>query len=273
MFSWFRRKPHRLYGALYVIAIPVFACLYSRRASDFYEPNLVAEAGVSHLQKQIEEELGKPIGLFYKFTQKDSFPGVEKFEVSGLACNSRGLTFATPLQSAPIPKSFSNSSFRPIWTLDLPALEGNGGYKRRVSLYIEKLPSFVVYALSERHDVHPGEHYAWGDVRMATFEPDEKSVAPTQELFPGLLVGYLDIRPDLYHDIEEYTSACHGLPSEVKGGFWRFLYFSAVTITTLGLGDIIPVTTSARFLVAVEAVLGIVLAGFFVSTALQGKRG
>jgi hypothetical protein len=43
------------------------------------------------------------------------------------------------------------------------------------------------------------------------------------------------------------------------------MYFSAVVITTLGLGDIIPMTTLARTLVAVETVTGIVLAGFFLN--------
>jgi voltage-gated potassium channel Kch len=39
-------------------------------------------------------------------------------------------------------------------------------------------------------------------------------------------------------------------------------YFSATTITTVGFGDIIPVTPLARALVGIEAVLGLVLAGF-----------
>ena len=50
----------------------------------------------------------------------------------------------------------------------------------------------------------------------------------------------------------------------------RMLYLSMVTITTLGYGDIIPLTTLTRILVGVEAVLGILILGAF-ATVLFGK--
>jgi hypothetical protein len=43
------------------------------------------------------------------------------------------------------------------------------------------------------------------------------------------------------------------------------VYFSAIVITTVGFGDIIPITNTARLLVALEAVLGIVLVGLFLN--------
>ena len=55
--------------------------------------------------------------------------------------------------------------------------------------------------------------------------------------------------------------------------FLRMLYFSAVTITTLGFGDIAPISTKARMLVMLESVLGIILIGlFFNSLALARWR-
>jgi hypothetical protein len=44
------------------------------------------------------------------------------------------------------------------------------------------------------------------------------------------------------------------------------LYLSSVTITTLGYGDIVPVTCSARMLIASEAILGVILAGLFLNS-------
>ena len=44
--------------------------------------------------------------------------------------------------------------------------------------------------------------------------------------------------------------------SETGRGTWHFLYFSFVTITTLGYGDITPVTRLARSLCIIEAVIG-----------------
>jgi hypothetical protein len=44
------------------------------------------------------------------------------------------------------------------------------------------------------------------------------------------------------------------------------LYFSAVTITTVGYGDVVPLTGAARFFAAFEATLGIILLGLFISS-------
>jgi len=38
--------------------------------------------------------------------------------------------------------------------------------------------------------------------------------------------------------------------------FWEYLYFSFVTLTTLGYGDIAPVTSAARVLSGFEAIVG-----------------
>jgi len=47
--------------------------------------------------------------------------------------------------------------------------------------------------------------------------------------------------------------------------FWTFLYFSIVTITTLGFGDIYPLTLLTKLLVAFEVVMGALCAGLFLN--------
>ena len=44
------------------------------------------------------------------------------------------------------------------------------------------------------------------------------------------------------------------------------LYLSVVTITTLGYGDIVPITPLARFFTGIEALGGIVLIGLFLNS-------
>jgi hypothetical protein len=51
--------------------------------------------------------------------------------------------------------------------------------------------------------------------------------------------------------------------------FWRMMYFSATTITTSGFGDIVPVTGGARLLVGLEAVLGVIIIGFFLNAVAR----
>jgi len=47
--------------------------------------------------------------------------------------------------------------------------------------------------------------------------------------------------------------------------FWAYLYHSIVTFTTLGFGDIVPLTNRARLAVGAEVVLGYVMLGGLIS--------
>jgi hypothetical protein len=62
-----------------------------------------------------------------------------------------------------------------------------------------------------------------------------------------------------------------GDPSYLSGWFERTLYFSATTVTTVGFGDIVPLTPRARFLCGLEPILGWLFAGLFV-TAVTTRR-
>ena len=70
------------------------------------------------------------------------------------------------------------------------------------------------------------------------------------------------------------TNAANGNPEEASGLYIRMCYLSAVTITTLGFGDITPVNSWARALVGTEAVFGVVLVGLFLNAVAQkwGKK-
>ncbi|WP_230850937.1 potassium channel family protein, partial [Bacteroides fragilis] len=55
--------------------------------------------------------------------------------------------------------------------------------------------------------------------------------------------------------------------------WWDCLYFSMVTITTLGFGDIAPITTLGRLLVAIETVSGVLFIGLFLNAlSLQQSK-
>ncbi len=48
-------------------------------------------------------------------------------------------------------------------------------------------------------------------------------------------------------------------------GFSNFIYFSYVTLTTLGYGDILPVTQKARSMAILEAMTGVVFLGTMIA--------
>jgi|GEM_PF-4362280 len=53
--------------------------------------------------------------------------------------------------------------------------------------------------------------------------------------------------------------------SNERLSFFQGIYFSVVTITTLGYGDILPTNDAARITVSLESLFGIVLIGFFLN--------
>jgi hypothetical protein len=74
------------------------------------------------------------------------------------------------------------------------------------------------------------------------------------------------------NQLSGFALAERGFPSSLSDNYSRMLYLSAITITTLGYGDILPLTPRARTAVATEAVIGVVLIGLFLnSLAREGK--
>ena len=72
--------------------------------------------------------------------------------------------------------------------------------------------------------------------------------------------------------VADLDRTAHGSAAPDRHTFVRMLYFSAITITTVGYGDIVPLTAYARALVAVEAVLGIVIVGLFLNSIAHEAR-
>jgi Ion channel len=75
--------------------------------------------------------------------------------------------------------------------------------------------------------------------------------------------------------IPVYAYTYQAVPSDSFGKSLSIIesfYFSVVTITTLGYGDISPKTPLLQMIVASEAVLGVVVVGFFMNAQAQRSR-
>ena len=103
---------------------------------------------------------------------------------------------------------------------------------------------------------------------------------PLNILFPGAGsetainpdTSVLWMPPSTADAINRLSAAGVGDPKEASGLYIRMCYFSAIIITTLGFGDISPVTTDARVFVGAEAVLGVVIIGLFLNAVAQEWR-
>ena len=74
-------------------------------------------------------------------------------------------------------------------------------------------------------------------------------------------------------EVDNFLSGVKGNANSVSGSLGRMFYFSAIVITTVGFGDILPLTPLARALVAAEALLGIIMAGFFLNAIAHRAAG
>lgn len=83
----------------------------------------------------------------------------------------------------------------------------------------------------------------------------------------------LNVPIELANRLKRFADTSSGFTSDTPpyDNFMRMLYFSVVTATTLGYGDIVPVTTTARNLIISECLFGVMLAGLFVN-ALFGEH-
>jgi hypothetical protein len=62
------------------------------------------------------------------------------------------------------------------------------------------------------------------------------------------------------------------MPGTISGhGFIDSMYFSAVTVTTLGYGDIAPVTTSGKVMAGIHAVFGVIMIGLFLNSLSEHR--
>ncbi len=120
------------------------------------------------------------------------------------------------------------------------------------------------YEITSRHPFQPVFQGGAGSSDLVTclFQPD-----PRLNSTPGML----HIRGSVTDEIIRFAQAKRGFPDQLDGQFVRMLYLSASTITTLGFGDIVPLTTPARLAVSLEAVLGILIMGLFLNAVAKER--
>jgi hypothetical protein len=129
----------------------------------------------------------------------------------------------------------------------------------------------------------PGDEMIWVPEILITFtelaslrSEDYVSPFPVSEVFNTYKGAdrkehmYLPISRELSDRILAFAKGMKGRPTHLPGNFFRMLYLSAVTITTLGYGDIVPLTTRARLYITTEAILGMVVIGLFLNSLRSG---
>lgn len=74
----------------------------------------------------------------------------------------------------------------------------------------------------------------------------------------------LDVERKIFDNITALQKINKGFPATDIS--FRMFYFSVVTVTTLGYGDIIPISRFTRNLVTLESIFGVILIGAFLNS-------
>jgi hypothetical protein len=77
--------------------------------------------------------------------------------------------------------------------------------------------------------------------------------------------AWLELPNDLWNDLKAWINGMQGHPSHSSGEWMRMFYLSATVMTTIGFGDIVPITPLARGWVASQAIIGAILVGLFLN--------
>lgn len=149
---------------------------------------------------------------------------------------------------------------------------------------VEHFPFEANYAASEKSfllDPNSGQRtffkvLSFDPPTIKLFDPANAKIFDYGVLFrhadgSHYLAPFLALPEPLNDRLQGFWRATRGLPAQASGGFWRMFYLSAVTITTVGYGDIVPLTTTARVLVSSEAILGIIVIGLFLNSLVRER--
>ena len=242
------RIPSLVYAALFLLCIPVFATIFAAHSREFFHTTVVHEQGYQDLKDRITAGIHAAITRATATADPDNLvtQGAWSVDPDGLVVSdvsARGGDLRLELV-APAVNAQAKASSSHVVTVLLSDLYG-----------IEKEKEGRAY------------HYF-----MVLPEDLGGLPVPLSRLFPGDAdypsgkAAFLPVSQELARDVSAFLDGARGFPSDEQGQFPRMLYFSAVTITTLGYGDIVPISDRARALVGVESVLGLILVGLFLNS-------
>lgn len=122
---------------------------------------------------------------------------------------------------------------------------------REYEKYIEKTKEYFIWIDTNKY---LEEIKLWGNLGGQ----DMYQEIDTIKRILSLSVNYLDFDIKIIYDYESNENFRYSLVD--------FLYFSAVTITTLGYGDILPNSSVVRIFVMSETLLGAIFIAIFISS-------
>lgn len=268
---------------LYVLLIFGFACVYSLLHTDFYNANANREPMVYDMVRESEERISRELGAEIVSTFEKNYGSNQKvidnwsidgstFRVMFLKATQRGtaveISFKLDMKLNEISDRRRTLYIDPVVTF--PAREGSEntlGTDVRYKTVKVDVPAVPFWDKAESYRFAKA-FFPTESVRRTQIKGD----ASREDTSASLPEMTMPISKHLDAAILELERVIQGDLSKVGADFWRMVYLSAVTITTLGYGDLTPLTTPTRLLLSSEAVLGIVIIGSFINAGSKRRN-
>jgi hypothetical protein len=263
MSSFFGRMPSMGYAIAYLFCIPMFAIGYRIMPQpSFYHGTVQHELALRADAHDIEKELLKEIVFEFQNVHGGSTANDGSWSIEIPKIHVYSLTPTTEKAELKI-------------KVELVGIDENEGIQSIIPMHasIEYPRNYASYS---------SERQKWTVYKKLNIQNRTHLEINPFVIFPGRIGSGLDIKrsidspvfipisSELQDQIFALGMAAKGLPFLSSGSFARMFYFSAVTITTLGYGDIVPITNIARIATSIESILGVILIGlFFNSLASQ----
>jgi predicted RNA binding protein YcfA (HicA-like mRNA interferase family) len=252
--------PSLIYVASYVFLIFAFSYIYyvlpgrpffhSTAQYEYESLNLDA----TNLLSRLRERILKNLNLTYKS---------DKPNIRGWLLDTRSID-VNSLSVRNFPEEFSFVVTAPLTRLDPKGLVFVYTHWLVTAPLKDKVVSGgIVYLFPKSTDPTP-----MLSLGLAT-EPNLQELLPRTGETPST-APVLVLPVDLYNDIVGFGQGYRGFPSKVRGHYLRMLYFSSGVATSTALGDIVPITSTARLLVTVEALASLILVGLFLNALATG---
>jgi hypothetical protein len=246
--SWL---PPRFFGFAYIAMIPLFAGIYALFPRGFQLGTVQAEPAtirsLASLDSALEGDLDVSLGLSSESRPVGTSYIYHGASLSGLRLHSVG---------DPVLASFD---------LAIPIGDSTGvmgSLQFQVSLFNG----------SQEESFAPRGKLVLGDAYAVSLSTRDANGLLLRDLFPLSAIDFTGVDGVMWFSrsattrLSEVSLLANGIPPSYWGRFCRMLYFSTVTITTLGFGEIVPLAPATRFFVGLQAIGGVIVIGLFLNS-------
>ncbi len=258
IYNFTRNIPSGVFLAVYILTIPIFALIYTLFPYEFYHSTVQYEKDYYESWNLVQELANKEINdiLFVNTCLPEIL----------ISCNVDKKGNYIIFDGVKFYKKNASYYVTNIEKDKISILADMNGFNNKKNSF---------YSISNKFTLQISDNFNNRySVQLMPFDRNHKFINSGNKVLNSILsnrFGKLrwvlrDISKDFGDLIIGIGNAKRGFPSKIRGNFERMQYLSIVTITTIGYGDISPISSRTRWLVGIEALIGIFITGGFLNS-------